>query len=172
MNLTLMPALRMPVQPVRHTTGRVLALGSAHGDDRAAWLVTDRLKREQITGLKADIVSEPLAILNYLEDCKTLILLDACRTGGEPGTIHRLVWPDPRIQSDVSNSTHGFGVASVLAMAEALGRLPPRVVLLVIEADNCQPGDELSAALSSTLNDLYSLVLAETNQVLQKEQEM
>jgi hydrogenase maturation protease len=140
---------------------RVVAVGSPHGDDQAGWQLIERLRQEEVPGLEAACVPEPLGLLDHLEGCEALVLVDACRSGAAPGTIVRLDWPDPRLEACGSASTHGFGVARVLALAATLGRLPSRVVILGIEADACRPGAEISPAVTDALESLQRLVLRE-----------
>src|SRR5262245_42204459 len=102
---------------------RVLAVGSPHGDDRAGWEVVERLCRERRPGIEAAVLSEPLRLMEHLDGCGRLVIVDACRSGAEPGKVVRLNWPDGRLANSAGPSTHGFGVATALALAEALGRL-------------------------------------------------
>jgi hypothetical protein len=46
-------------------------------------------------------------------------------------------------------------------MAEVLGRLPPVVVLVGIEADACAPGRELSPAVRRALPEFAQCILME-----------
>jgi hydrogenase maturation protease len=140
---------------------RILAVGSPHGDDQAAWHVAERLRRKPLPGVEAVAVSDPVRILDYLGGCERLVLLDACRSGAKPGTVLRLVWPDPRLHERAGSSTHGFGVVKVLELADRLGWLPPSVVLIGIEAEACYPTTEASPAVRRALPNLYRQVLTE-----------
>jgi hydrogenase maturation protease len=139
---------------------RILAVGSPHGDDRAGWEVVERLRREA-PGLDAAVLHDPVGLLDYLEGCTRLVLMDACQSGAEPGTIRRLTWPAAELKQTDGASTHGLGVVNALALAEALGRLPPRVILFCIEAWGCEPGAALSPSVRDALPKLYQRVLAE-----------
>jgi hydrogenase maturation protease len=139
----------------------IIAVGSPHGDDQIAWRVVERLRQKPRRGIHATAVSEPARVLDHLEGCETLVLVDACRSGARAGTIHRLVWPDPRLRERDNASTHGFSVARVLELAAALGRLPPYVVLIGVEAQSCGPTAEMSPAVRRALPALYRQVLAE-----------
>jgi hydrogenase maturation protease len=138
---------------------RVVALGSPHGDDRAGWEVAERLRQQRPPGVEVAIVTEPLRLVEQLGGCACLVVVDACRSGGVPGTVVRLCWPDDRLAGGARASTHGFGVADALALANALGRLPPRVVLIGIDVGDCEPGAELSAAVQAALPELHRQVL-------------
>jgi hydrogenase maturation protease len=140
---------------------RLLAAGSPHGDDRIGWEVVERLREERLPGVEPVVLAEPLRLLEHLDGCGCLVVVDACRSGAEPGTVVRLAWSEARPATHRAESTHGFGVAEVLALAEALGRLPPRVVLLGVEAQVCGPGAGLSPAVRAALPELRRQVLEE-----------
>jgi hydrogenase maturation protease len=139
----------------------VLAIGSPHGDDQVSWHVVDRLGRNPLPGLHTAALNDPVGVLDYLEGCERLVLVDACRSGAEPGTVIRLVWPDARLQERESASTHGFGVVKVLELAAVLGDLPSHVVLIGVEALTCAPGAEISPPVRRALPRLYRQLLTE-----------
>lgn len=114
----------------------IAGFGSPHGDDQAGWLLVERLKRRG--GLRAKMVAirEATELLEMLDDCGKLMIVDACRSGGRAGTVMRLQWPDPRIEQHHSHSTHGLGVWSTLRLAEQLGRLPSETYVYGIEIAN------------------------------------
>jgi hydrogenase maturation protease len=105
---------------------RVVGVGSPQGDDQVGWRLAEGLAGETGSGLESAVIADPIELLGHLDGCETLIVLDACRTGRPPGTVTCLTWPDSRLEMAGGHSTHGFGVASALALADALGRLPPR----------------------------------------------
>jgi hydrogenase maturation protease len=139
----------------------IVAVGSPHGDDQIGWRVIERLQRKPLPGVSAAAVSEAVRVLDHLEGCKTLVLVDACRSGARAGTIHRLVWPDPRLQGQDNVSTHGFSLLQALELAAALGHLPPHVVLIGVEVQACSPTAQMSLPVRRALPKLYWQVLAD-----------
>jgi hydrogenase maturation protease len=136
---------------------KVVGLGSHHGDDRAAWRLV-----EMLDGAASSVVlGDPSHLLDHLEGCDKLILVDACRSGQVAGTIHHWSWPDSALPSFAGPSSHGLGVLAVLTLAETLGRLPPSVVLYAVEVQSCEPNQELSPALSAALPELCRRVREE-----------
>jgi hydrogenase maturation protease len=135
-------------------------VGSPHGDDRAGWEVVERLRRFT-PRVDARILYQPSSLIHHLDGCECLVVVDACRSGAKPGTVRRRTWPDPDLEKQDGPSTHGFGIADALALAEVLGRLPPRVVLVGIEVQACEPGGEISPPVRAALPELYQRVLAE-----------
>jgi hydrogenase maturation protease len=139
---------------------RVLGVGSQHGDDAAGWRVVEMLRRRP--GLSAQLaVIEPPQLLDHLAGCRRLILVDACRAGRPPGTVIRLQWPDPLLRSQRHRSSHGLAVGDALALAEALGWLPPQVLLWGVEMASCQPAGDLSPEVARALPELERQILQE-----------
>lgn len=141
---------------------RVAGVGSPQGDDAVAWAVLRRL-RERL-GARTDIELHELdggqRLLDVLDGRGTLVLVDAL-AGEEPGTIHRLEWPDRRVHRMRPGSTHNLCPAEALELAATLGTLPPRVVVFGIEADCFDVGEGLSHALASSVPEAVHQLLKE-----------
>ena len=139
---------------------RVLGVGSPHGDDAAGWRVVEMLRRRP--GLSAQLaIVEPPQLLDHLQGCRRLILVDACRADRTPGTLIRLQWPDELLRSQRRQSSHGLDVGDALALAETLGWLPPQVVFWGVEVSRCQPGEDLSPEVRLALPELERRILQE-----------
>ncbi len=130
---------------------RVVGAGSSHGDDQVGWRLAEGLTGGEAMGLEVAIIAEPLELLDHLDGCAALIVLDACQTGRPPGTVTCLAWPDARLERAEGRSSHGFGLASALALAEAIGRLPSSVLLFTVEVGDCAPGAGLSPEVRHSL---------------------
>jgi hydrogenase maturation protease len=135
---------------------RVVGVGSAHGDDRAGWLVAEQLAAEPSGGVEVTSAGDPLRLVSLLDGCARLIVVDACRSGRPAGTVVRTTWAEVRRGlagapgADAGPSSHGLGVAEALGLAEALGRLPdPAAVALVgIEAGEGLDDDRAAAGFA------------------------
>jgi hydrogenase maturation protease len=141
-----------------HTTLRVLGAGSLHGDDRAGWEVVRRLWQDALPGVEVVALGTPLDLLEHLEGAGRLVVVDACRSGAEPGTLLRLTWPGPGLVDSGGPSSHGFGVASVLRLARSLRRPLPTIVLLGVEGQSWGPGAGMSAPVKRALPELCERV--------------
>lgn len=139
----------------------VIGLGSPHGDDRAGWALVDLLGPHPGPDAEAAAVSEPCRLLDHLDNCDHLILVDAARGGQAPGTVRRLTCPGDDLLTSLGRSSHGLGLGAILALGEALNRLPPRVTIFGLEAGDCAPDGDLSAAAAVALPVLRDAVLAE-----------
>lgn len=112
---------------------QVIAVGSEHGDDQVAWRAAELLRESVSSAIEIAIARTPLDILDYLEGCQRLIVMDACCSAAPVGQITRLQWPDERIRTLHRHSTHNLGLADSLWLAETLGRLPAVVVVFAVE---------------------------------------
>ena len=124
-----------------------VAVGSAAAQDDAAWRVLERLREgdDGPAGGSFDslFTDRPgLDLLPALRDRDHVVVLDAMRGGGAPGTVRRL---DRRELALLERrlSSHSLGVADMLALGERLGELPPRLDIIGIEAG---PLDAVAAA--------------------------
>jgi len=128
----------------------VIGIGTAHADDAAGLAVAALLASRPLPdGVLVKTCMRPLPdLLDALEGADAAVLIDAARTGGVPGAIHRLAQGD--LACLRSPSSHGLGVAQALALAAALGRAPARVELLAIEASKTGC-DALSPAVAASI---------------------
>jgi hydrogenase maturation protease len=136
----------------------ILGLGSPHGDDRAAWEVIARLPPLPRTAARA--VADPLAVTELPTGCELLIVVDACRGGRPPGTVREFRWPDPALGNERAVSSHGVALAAALDLARVLGRLPPRVLIVAVEAAEDEPLTGLSPAVEAAIPDIVARVCA------------
>lgn len=139
----------------------VVGVGSPHGDDQVGWQLVDLLAQVPLPGARFVVTGNPADLLNWMRDCQSLVIVDACQRGDGPGTMTRLRWPFPvelLTAAGPPRSTHGMSVSTALALAERLAILPPCVDLFVIEVQACAPGTPLSAELQRCLPELVSRV--------------
>jgi hydrogenase maturation protease len=81
------------------------------------------------------------------------VLMDVVVSGAPPGTIHEIDLGDlgSRLRPGPGPSSHGFGPAEALALADALGRPLPKGVFLGIEGESFTEGAPLSPAVRGAL---------------------
>lgn len=140
---------------------KVIGIGSHHGDDRAGWIVAQRLLGR--TDLTAEVVllRDVADVLDHASGCDRLILIDACTSGDAPGAVKRLEWPDARLQASWGTSTHGLSVCEALQLLERLNRCPKNIVFLGVEAQDFSPAVSSGVACVTGLAELEAAVLAE-----------
>jgi hydrogenase maturation protease len=138
----------------------VVGLGSAHGDDAAAWHVVRQIEQHRCRwpGSKFHVLEGPERILDILGGSRALAVVDATYSYSTPGSVHRLSWPDPRIGSWRSSSTHAMSVAQTLEMARALGSLPATVMIFGIEGRCFNAGAGLSATVDAAVPEIAARI--------------
>jgi hydrogenase maturation protease len=126
---------------------RVIGVGTWRGDD-AAGLAAARCLGEGALPAEVEVLTceRPAAeLVEALAGAERAVVLDATRSGREPGSVQRVEREELRRRALFSS--HALGVAEALALAEALGRQPRELVVIGIEAEGFDEGEELSAAV-------------------------
>ncbi len=119
-----------------HPPVRILCIGSPAEPDNlgflAAHALMGRFDPEKIEVLALDRPGPRL--IEHMRGAHTVILVDAVKSGGTPGTLHRL--EGRALDGLVAHhtSSHGFGLAETLALADRMGELPPHLKFVGLEA--------------------------------------
>ena len=137
---------------------RIVGCGSANGDDRVGAMTIDALRRRDVGGASLHLARGGDELLDLLDGHGTLILIDAMVSGAAAGVVHELTWPHPRLQQLRPGSTHDLNPAAALLLAEALGVLPPRVIILAVEAAQFTPAAPPSEAVADGITRLQQRV--------------
>ncbi len=144
-----------------HPPVRILCIGSPAEPDNlgflAAHALMGRFDPEQVEVLALDRPGPRL--IEHMRGADTVILVDAVISGAAPGTLHTL---EGRALDGLvmhQTSTHGFGLAETLALADRMGELPPHLKFIGLEA-GAQPfaADEI-AQLAKAVSDTATAVL-------------
>jgi len=136
-------------------TIRVIGVGNAWRGDDAVGLQAARRLRERLRPPVEVIEAEGdgLALLDLMEGVEHVILIDAVKGGGQPGTTVRL---DLSVRSRwgtvVPCSTHAIGIADAIDLARAMGRLPKQIILYGIEIESVDSGASLSEPVREGLD--------------------
>jgi hydrogenase maturation protease len=89
--------------------------------------------------IQVDVVTSPMHLLDKLSECDVLIVVDACQVGLPPSTV--VVRERPAIlEGDELALSHGFGVSSVLQLAQSLGQMPARIIFFGVQFKMCELG--------------------------------
>jgi hydrogenase maturation protease len=102
-----------------------------------------------------------LSLLPYLEDARTVILVDAVAADAPAGTLLRLEGADVGPAVAERLSPHQVGVADLLEAARWHDREPARLVLLGVVPESIELGLGLSEPAQRSLPGLVELVCAE-----------
>ena len=89
-----------------------------------------------------------------------MIVVDAIKTGADPGTIFRLEDKDISEPPRKLVSLHQLTLLEALEMVDKLGRRPPATIIGV-EPKDVEMGTELSPEIESVMPKVVDLVLEE-----------
>ncbi len=138
---------------------RVIGVGTRRGDDAAGLEAVGELSRRPLpAGVELRTCERPgPELVDALAGADAVVLVDATRPDGAPGSVRRLTVEALRRSETLS--THAFGVAECLALADALGRLPERVELVGIEAarTDASPGEAPSRAVREGIAEAVAM---------------
>ena len=149
---------------------RVIGVGNAmRGDDAVGLMVAQRMRKEPIphvTVLEAH--GDGTSLLQDWQDAHTVILIDAVHAEALPGTVYRLEpLQQPLPRQLFSCSTHAFGVAEAVALAQALQQLPAHLVVYGVTGKTFRVGDGLSAEVAQAVPRVVACVLDEIHALQQ-----
>ncbi len=136
------------------------------GDDAVGIVAVEQLRArgDLPSGVRLiDGGTDGLGLIPVIEGCQRVIVIDAVEMAQSPGTIRRFVWGDVRILGqDVSClSLHQTDLAGALTLADALGCLPPEVVIFGVQPQCLDWDDPLSPAVERALPVLIDALINE-----------
>ncbi len=106
-----------------------------------------------------------LSLLPYIEDSERVLLVDAIRGEGPPGSFVRLSGEDVGPAVAHRLSVHQVGVVDLLDAARWRDRLPVELVLLGLVPQSLELSIDLSPALKARLDDLVERVAEEARRL-------
>ncbi len=142
----------------------VIGIGNPHRGDDAVGREVARWLRDRVPqGTRVlETEGEPASLIAMLEGLAAVWIVDACRSGARPGAIRRLDVSATALPPGLTTvSTHGLGLAEAIELARAIGRLPARSVVYVIEAASFDPGSGLTPDVAASVAEVGRRILAE-----------
>jgi len=110
--------------------------------------------------LERAVAKRPSVIwLGEIADLDCLLIVDAVRNGGEPGSIHHLGPEHIQPRHGPFVSAHQVGIAELLAAAEFSGRLPETQIIGVEPLDTDTVGLEISLPLRFALPRVVAAIV-------------
>lgn len=126
----------------------VIGLGALDRGDDAVGAAVASAVAARMSGVTVVAHEDPTGLLDVWAGHDPVVVVDAVRSGAAPGTVHRLETVPAGLGP---GSTHGIGLADVVELGRALGRLPGRLVVIGIEAERFDHGAPLSAAVAAAV---------------------
>lgn len=124
-------------------TARLIGVGNAlRGDDAVGLLAARRARELAAEAVEVlELEGEPLDLIAAWEGADAVAVVDAVRSGAEPGTIvTHDAGGSPLPTALAAASTHALGLAEAIELGRSLGRLPKRLVIVGVEAADLAPG--------------------------------
>ncbi len=100
-------------------------------------------------------------LIAYTRAGDKLIIVDAAKAGGEPGTIYRFKPEDLAGGKAALTSAHEMGVVENLQLMSMAGSEPKEIVIIGIEPREIKFGTELSPELERKMPEIVKAVLKE-----------
>ncbi len=96
-----------------------------------------------------------------IQDCHKIIIVDAVKADGEPGTIYRFTKNDIQFNAPQKFSAHNIGFLEVMQQWQMLGINPDVTIVGIEPQDISSWGMQLSECLQAKLPKLIAIVLEE-----------
>ncbi|MCL1599833.1 MAG: hydrogenase maturation protease [Actinomycetia bacterium] len=130
-------------------TRRLIGFGAPdRGDDIAGWSVADAVTSwptEQFSSGSFELVSS-------WDDTDDVVIVDAMRSGAEPGTIRRFDAIAKPLPIGTFRSSHAFGPAAIVELARSLGQLPRTLRVYGIEIGTVEHGAAVSPDVTAAID--------------------
>ena len=139
---------------------RIIGCGNRHRQDDAAGVLAAERLRE--LGIPAEIqTGGAFELVESWNGDADVILIDACVTGSPVGTVHEWKGNPPQVPSGSQFSSHGFGVAEAINLAQILGHLPLRLRVYGIEGREFGIGENVSPEVLNAIEGVAQQIAAE-----------
>jgi hydrogenase maturation protease len=139
----------------RAAPARALVVGLGHadrGDDAVGAAVASRARELMPPGVDVVQHEDPASLIDLWSGSDLVVVSDAVRSGKPPGTVCVLdAGTGPLRIGTGAGGTHEFGLAEAVELARALDRLPPKLVIVGIEAEQFKLGAPLSPPVAAAV---------------------
>jgi hydrogenase maturation protease len=140
----------------------VIGIGNpVRGDDAAGIEVARRIRlgasRRDVT--VRELIGDQLALLDAWTGARTVYVVDAIHCGGKPGHVRRFDAAEPLDDPFRRPSMHTFGLADVIDLSRALGRLPARLIGYGIEGVRFGLNEPMTPEVAAAVGSVASEIL-------------
>jgi hydrogenase maturation protease len=139
----------------------VIGIGNEYRSDDGVGLVVARgLREKSLPGmLIIESSGDGAALMEAWKAAPSVILIDAAASGKAAGTIHHFDAVTQPMPTGFSfHSTHAFGVAEAIGLAQALQQLPSRLMVYAIEGKNFTAGVSLSPRVAKAVQKVIAQI--------------
>jgi hydrogenase maturation protease len=140
----------------------VIGIGNRYRrDDGVGPAIATAVYTRAVPGVRIlNDVGDPCCILDAWADARLAVVVDAAvATPSVPGRIHRCTIN--QLQGASAVSSHGVHIATVLALGQAVDRMPADMVLFAIEVSETGYGVGLSPRVAAAIPHAVGAVMSE-----------
>ena len=132
-------------------------------DDGAGPAVVASLRGRVPPGVELLLTDgEPTRLIEAWTGAALAVVVDVVLTDPpRPGRVHRFVLDQPIGDPVRTASSHGFGLDDAVRLALALDRMPGRLVVHAIEADDLSQGQGLTPLVAAAVGEAARAVLSD-----------
>ena len=146
--------------------GKTLIVGMGnliYKDEGIGVHVVQEMKKMELPGHieLLDIGTSTMDLIAYLDGVKKLIVIDAMKAEGKPGTIYKCKPEDLIPKAETPVSLHDIGVLETLTMAKKMG-MEIETVIIGVEPEVMDWGMELTEELEKRIPSIIEAVLKES----------
>ncbi len=142
----------------------VIGIGSVLGGDDAVGLLVARCIKERLpeNAVSVEMTGDSTILVDHFEAAETAVIVDAVRSAGRPGTVHRIdgITLDS-LRSFRGRTTHDLDLVKAIELARALSRVPGRLVIFGVEGKNFTRGEEISPEVERAIPEIVDRILDE-----------
>jgi|Deesub1362B_J571_1020462.scaffolds.fasta_scaffold00388_27 hydrogenase maturation protease len=133
-------------------------------DGVGIWVVEELKKQKLPDNIEViDAGTDPMTVLEAIEDKDKAIIVDAFVGGHPPGTIYRSRIDDFNFDDEesIDISLHGVSFLDVLKTSKHAFNLPKEIIIIGIEPAVIDIGMELSEELNRMMPNLIDVIMEE-----------
>lgn len=141
----------------------VIGIGNLLRADDGVGIHAVRMLEEEMPEVEAvDLSTANIDLLDHIRGREKVVIVDAVRSGADPGTILRLA-PEELVETDFSQS-HGLNLLAILRLGRRLypEEMPKEIVILAVEAEDTESfSSDLTPKVRSSLPELIEKIKVE-----------
>jgi hydrogenase maturation protease len=112
--------------------------------------------------------TDGFGLVNFITEAGRLILVDAVKGGGQPGSIYRFEIEDcPPYPDLFKTSVHQISILEVINLSSLIGS-PPHTTIIGVEPLSLEMGMELSPSIEAKIPKVIQMIQAEVESSLGK----
>ncbi len=132
-------------------TRKLIGVGNPdRGDDAAGWEVAGSVSTWEVDRRRAG----SLDLIDLWEKDDDVVIVDAMRSGAEPGTVRRFDALVEDLPVGAFTSTHAFGPAAVIELARVMDRLPRSLSVIGIEVADTSHGAGMTSSVANAVRSV------------------